>query len=173
MRNRGVTTHPSFWESSRLGDAEKIGGFLRRKTSYGGDVVDFRVRALRRAIATSLFVPLVACALFFGHHAGFQLPERQWLGVLLLALSGIPTTMHLMTAAAGRPWQALERDWTGLQGWQRAMTSTVVLVCGVTAGAAVVLITLALIEVDAKATEEQAYPPPAPKSLPPPVPSPS
>ena len=122
------------------------------------DVREFRVRALRHALLTSLVVPLAAAALFLGHKAGFPLDHNRWLVAVLLALSAIPTSLHLLSAAAGHPWGQLEREWNGLHGWQRAVSSVVALACGLTTGAAVVLIVLAVAEIDAKATEENPSP---------------
>lgn len=125
-------------------------------------VPGFRVRAVQHALATSLFVPLVAGALFVAQQVGLELPERRFVGSVLLALSAIPTTMHLLTAAAGKPWGELERGWNGLQAWERAISSTVALVCGLTAGAAVVLLVLSLATVSTDA-EKIGPPPPSPK----------
>ncbi len=62
--------------------------------------------------------------------------------------------MHLLAAAAGHPWHQMERDWNGLPRWMRAISSAVALVCGLTTGAAVVLLSLSIAGLDAKATEE-------------------
>lgn len=115
-----------------------------------------RARAFRRAVWTSLFVPLLAATLFGAYEAGIRVPHEQTLALALLALSAIPTTVQLLTVAAGQPWNRLERNWSHLQGWQRAIASTVALFCGLTAGAAVVLLALSVLEVDA-----MAYEPPA------------
>lgn len=115
---------------------------------------DFRVRALKRAVRSSLFVPLMAGALMSAQMAGVRIPEFPTLGALLLILSGIPSALHLFSAMAGLPWYAMERDWLALPTWQRWMSSVVALVCGITTGAAVVLFVLSLAEVDAKAREE-------------------
>lgn len=121
-------------------------------------VTSFRVKALRRALAASLFVPLVAGALFLAQLSGIALPDARWVGFVLLALSAVPTTAFLLTAAMGHPWTHLERDWNGLSGWQRLVSSSVALLCGLTTGAAVVLIILSVVELDARATEEPEPP---------------
>lgn len=115
---------------------------------------DFRVRAVRRALATSLFVPLVGIALILVQSVGLELPLQRPVGLLLLALSAIPTALHLFSAAAGHPWDQMERDWVVLPVWQRLLSSVVALACGLTTGAAVVMIVLALVEMDARAREE-------------------
>ena len=114
---------------------------------------------MRRALATSLVVPAVAWVLAWLKASG-PLQRETWLSMILVAMASIPTVMHLLTAAAGHPWEHLERDWHGLHGWQRAISSVVALFCGLTAGAAVVLLILSLAEFNAAATE------PAPSQAP-------
>lgn len=109
-------------------------------------------------MTTSFLVPLVAGSLAFVQQSGFDLPSHRWLGFVLLTMSAIPTTLHLLTAAANRPWTDLEREWDGLTDWQRAGSGAIALVCGLTAGAAAVLLVLSVLESSAAALE----PPPPP-----------
>lgn len=120
----------------------------------------FRKRAIKRAMTTSFLVPLVALTLSWAQYAGFDLPSHRWLGFVLLSMSAIPTTLYLFTAAANRPWTDLEREWDVLTDWQRAASSGVALVCGLTAGAAAVLLLLSMLEPTASAREEAPRVPP-------------
>lgn len=101
-----------------------------------------------------MLVPIVAGSLSIAQNAGFDLPQHRWLGFVLLTMSAIPTSIFLLTAAAGRPWTHLEKEWDVLSDWQRAISGAVALLCGLTAGAAVVLILLSLVESTAGASEQ-------------------
>jgi hypothetical protein len=103
-------------------------------------------------------VPLVATALFVAQQAGIEAHDNRWIGFVLLCLAGVPTTFFLLSAGLGYPWGQLERHWDGLEGWQRVVSSTVALVCGLATGAALVLITLSVVELDAEATEARPEP---------------
>lgn len=137
------------------------GAFCRGIPVYGARVAGFRERSVRKAVVASFLVPLVAGSLSIAQNAGFDLPQHRWLGFVLLTMSAIPTSIFLLTAAAGRPWTRLEQEWDVLSDWQRAMSGAVALLCGLTAGAAVVLILLSLVESTAGASEQTPARPPS------------
>lgn len=119
---------------------------------------------MRRALLTSLLVPVVGVLLFGTEITGFDLPHATLLGALILAVAALPTALHLFAAAAGHSLHDLEQDWPGLPGWQRWASSVVALACGLTTGAAVVMLVLAFAHRDLGPTfplesEASAHPP--------------
>lgn len=126
-------------------------GSPRVITDYLGPVSTFRVRAICRALTTSLLVPLATLFLYGLKDLEPPTPEHLCLRGILHLIATIPVTLNLVTVITGMPWCEFERGWYGLPGWQRAISSVVALLCGLTTGAAVVLLVLLLGAMDPKA----------------------